>query len=155
MEKKKIFSDGQETIKDIIALINDGRSARQERESTLRTIKELNLALKNNYQEPGEIKEIEESLSFYESRLDALSETIKQAENARTKYIGLLKSEYSDIQDKMDQISKKIDVCDISMNDSRFTDVESIYDGLYEQYMHLYDKSRKIIKEIQDLEDTK
>lgn len=136
-------------------LIARGAAAQQERVRVLGYIKSLEDFIRNSYYDKSEIQEAEESLARHEARLAELDAIIVKAEHAKQTKLNMLKSELTEIEGRMEFLSKKIDACDINMYDSRFPDVEADYRAYNEDFMHLYNDSRKIAAEIARYQKTK
>lgn len=143
--KKNITAD---KVPSLDTLIERGVSAQQERVRVLGYIKSLEDLIRNSYYDKNDMVEAQESLARHEARLAELEQIIAVAESVKQKRIDNLKSDLSEIQDRMEFFSRKMDACDINMYDDRFQNIETDHHAYNEDYMRLYNESRKIAAEI-------
>lgn len=143
--EKNITAD---KVPSLDTLIARGVSAQQERVQVLGYIKSLEDLIRNSYYDRSEMQEAEESLAHHEARLAELDKIIASAQIAKQKQISNLMSDLSEIQDRMEFFSRKMDACDINMYDDRFQNIETDHHAYNEDYMRLYNESRKIAAEI-------
>ena len=143
--KKNITAD---KVPSLDTLIARGVSAQQERVRVLGYIKSLEDLIRNSYYDKNDMIEAQESLARHEARLAELEQIIAVAESVKQKRIDDLKSDLSEIQDRMEFFSRKMDACDIDMYDDRFQNIEADRHAYNEDYMRLYNESRKIAAEI-------
>lgn len=144
-------------ISSLDALIARGVSAQQERVQVLGYIKSLVDLIRNSYYDRSEMQEAEESLAKHEARLAELDKIIASAQIAKQKQINDIKSELAEVEERMDFLSKKMDVCDLNMYDSRFSnvEVEDDYHAYNEDFMRLYNEAKKLQQNLQNIEKIK
>ena len=118
--KKNITAD---KVPSLDTLIERGVSAQQERVQVLGYIKSLEDLIRNSYYDKNDMIEAHESLARHEARLAELEQIIAVAESVKQKRIDDLKSDLSEIQDRMEFFSRKMDACDINMYDDRFQNI--------------------------------
>ena len=149
---KNIITDKTSSLD---ALIARGVSAQQERVQVLGYIKSLENLIRNSYYDRSEMQEAEESLAKHVARLAELDKIIASAQIAKQKQINDIKSELAEVEERMDFLSKKMDVCDLNMYDSRFSNVEDDYHAYNEDFMRLYNEAKKLQQNLQNIEKIK
>lgn len=149
---KNIITD---KISSLDALIARGDSAQQERVQVLGYIKSLADLIRNSYYDRSEMQEAEESLAKHEARLAELDKIIASAQIAKQTRINDIKSELAEVEERMDFLSKKMDVCDLNMYDSRFSNVEDDHHAYNEDFMRLYNEAKKLQQKLQNIEKIK
>ncbi|MBQ2844881.1 MAG: hypothetical protein IJE79_02610 [Alphaproteobacteria bacterium] len=149
---KNIITDKTSSLD---ALIARGVSAQQERVQVLGYIKSLENLIRNSYYDRSEMQEAEESLAKHVARLAELDKIIASAQIVKQKQINDIKSELAEVEERMDFLSKKMDVCDLNMYDSRFSNVEDDYHAYNEDFMRLYNEAKKLQQNLQNIEKIK